>query len=58
MCWPLVFLRTTKHCVKSVQIRSFCWSSQTEYGKVQTKKTPHLDTFLAVKVMNGLCPRK
>ena len=33
------------HCVKSVQIRSFFWS---EYRKIQTRKTPYLDTFHAV----------
>ena len=33
------------HCVKSAQIRSFFWS---ECGKIQTRKTPYLDTFHAV----------
>ena len=40
-----------KHCVKSVQIRSFFWSVfsciLTEYG---SEKTPYLDTFHGVKV--------
>ena len=34
------------HCVKSVQIRSFCVSPNT--GKYGPEKTPYLDTFRAV----------
>ena len=55
-----------RHCVKSVQIRSFSGlfflvfglntkiyfvslHIQSKYGKLRTKKTPHLDTFPAVR---------
>ena len=41
--------RSGAHCMKSVQIRSFFWSSfcciRTEYGR---EKTPYLDTFHVV----------
>ena len=48
------------HGVKSAQIRSFFWSVfyriQTEYGenpgKYEPEKTPSLDTFRALLVMN------
>ena len=37
------------HCVKSILIRSFFWSVfsciQSEYRKIRTRKTPHLDIF-------------
>ena len=51
-----------KHCVKSVQIRSFFRSVfsriwirvriQYEYEKMQTKKPPYLDTFHTVKIIS------
>ena len=50
-----------KHCVKSVQIRGFfrfVFSRirirvriQYEYEKMQTKKSPYLDTFHTVKII-------
>ena len=51
----------SKHCVKSVEIRSFFWSVisriRTEFGSVFSpnagkygpKKTPYLDTFQTVQ---------
>ena len=39
--------RSLNHCVESVQIRSFSWA---EYRKIQTTKTPFLDTFHAVNL--------
>ena len=39
-----------KHCVKSVQVRSFFWSVfSPNTGENGTKNTPYLDTFHAVK---------
>ena len=42
------------NCVKSVQIRSFLWSVVsyiwTEYRKIRTRKTLHLDTFHVVNL--------
>ena len=49
-----------RHCVKSVQIRSFFWSVfscvQTEYRKIRTRKTPYLDTFHAVHIPSNKRP--
>ena len=43
---------STKHCMNSVKIRSFFWSVfSPKAGKSGPEKTPHLDTFYAVKVM-------
>ena len=60
-------LTNIPHCVKSVQIRSISLYSvrmreNTEYlsvftpnaGKYGPKKTPYLDTFHAVPVINNL----
>ena len=51
-----------KHCMKSVQIRSFFWSVfsniQTEYGEKlpqkKTEKTPYFDNFHAVKFVKNV----
>ena len=46
-------------CIKSVQIRSLYVSvssrSGIEYGKIQTRKTPYLDTSDAVKILCFQC---
>ena len=42
-----------RHCVKSVQIRSFFWS---EYGKIQTKAS-YLDTLYAVRYYEKVLDR-
>ena len=48
-----MYVRKDRHCVKSVQTRSFFWSVfsriRTEYGP---EKTPYLDTFLAVTTIS------
>ena len=47
----VIFVQSDKHCVKSVQIRSYFWSVfsciRIEYGP---EITPYLDTFHALKV--------
>ena len=47
-----VKIRNMRHCVKSVQIRSFFWSVfsciRTEYRKIQTRKNPVFAHFRAV----------
>ena len=50
----ILVIHSQRHCVKSVQIRSFFWSVisyiWTEYRKIWTKETPYLDIFHAVRV--------
>ena len=61
---------TNDYCVKSVQIWSFFWSLfshirteyreislriQSKYGKIQTRKTPYLDTFHVVENNESIC---